>query len=59
MGSRRCREARWCSNSSTGSWWAGNRGGGGGAEFPAELEIGDKVRDLFANLEKFRGWIEI
>ena len=32
-----------------GSRWAGNRGGGGGAEFPAELEVGDKVRDLFAN----------
>ena len=48
VGSRRCREARWCSNSSTGSWWAGNRGGGDGAEFPAELEV-----------EKFKGWIEI
>jgi hypothetical protein len=24
-----------------------------------ELEEEDEVRDLFANLEKFRGWIEI
>ena len=57
--SRRCREARRRSNGGAGSWWVGNRGGGGGAEFPAKLEVGDEVRDLFANSEKFRGWIEI
>ena len=26
---------------------------------PVELEEEDEVRDLFANSEKFRGWIEI
>ena len=57
--SRRCREARRRSNGGAGSRWVGNLGGGGGAEFPAELEVGDEVRDLFANSEKFKGWIEI
>ena len=60
MGSRWSREARRRSNGSAGSRWAGNcGGGGGGAEFLAELEVGDEVRDLFAISEKFRGWLEI
>jgi hypothetical protein len=59
VGSRRCREARRRSNGGVGSRWAGNRGGGGGVEFPAEPEVGDEVRDLFVISEKFKGWIEI
>ena len=40
---------------SAGGRWAGKTGGGGAAEAPVKLDVGDEVGDLFVICEKFRG----
>ena len=37
-----------------GGRWAGKTGGGGVAEAPVRLEVGDEFGDLFVICEKFR-----